>query len=865
MSKRTRVLLGGILLTLMSVYLAIYVYSTFLPRQGSSDGFSATWDGRGDPQITNVDVNSPSSGLLQSGDELVAINGIKIRDEPGVLLNSNYPPGTRLTLTVRRAGELRDATITTVPYATGVRFDPIHYISILFLVTGWAVFLLRPEDKQAWLLAIMLATLVGLVGNSPGNLPWWLAVAAGLGAVAAMIFFPVFAHFFLVFPEPSPLLRRWRRLETWLYLPFFLLILPVFGPARLAPVLLGWLLKIGWNRFDFVVQLVVIAYLVAGLISLVINYRVADLIARRRLRVVMAGSIAGFLNLLLLILGGLTGLQEQLSAVWAWFEKAIYVTLPLVPLSFVYAIVRHKVIPVSLIIRRGVRYLLVSRGSIVLHLGLAAAVIFFIMDAFFTQMPSISGRTIGVISAVVGIVVWNLNHWFHRRVLAPAIDRRFFRQSYNAQQILADLSQSLRTVTDLPQLLELVATKIQSALPTENVTIFLREEAGGGYQSVYSQDYQHADQSKTTGERSWGFSADAEVVKELAISGQPVEVEAAEESSLSENSSQGESGLPESERKTLRELKSALLLPLATKGEVLGFISVGSRLGDLPFSNSDKHLLMSVAGPATFAIENARLVQRMVEEARRREEIEAENEQRAKEMEEARQLQLSMLPKTIPQLPHLEVAAYMKTATEVGGDYYDFNLADNGELTVVVGDATGHGLKAGTVVTAAKSLFNHLAETPDVTEFFSHSSRALKRMNLRSLFMAMTVARFNGHRVTLSSAGMPPALIYRANTGEIEEIPLTGVPLGSMTGYRYQQQQVLINRGDVVVLMSDGFPERFNPEGEMLDYGRAKDSLGEVASRSSQEIIQHFVGVGEAWADGKQQEDDVTFVVLKVK
>ncbi len=65
--------------------------------------------------------------------------------------------------------------------------------------------------------------------------------------------------------------------------------------------------------------------------------------------------------------------------------------------------------------------------------------------------------------------------------------------------------------------------------------------------------------------------------------------------------------------------------------------------------------------------------------------------------------------------------------------------------------------------------------------------------------------------------------------------------------------------------MSDGFPERFNQDGEMLDYWRAKDSLTEVADRSSQEIIQHFVGVGEAWADGKLQEDDVTFVVLKVK
>ena len=81
---------------------------------------------------------------------------------------------------------------------------------------------------------------------------------------------------------------------------------------------------------------------------------------------------------------------------------------------------------------------------------------------------------------------------------------------------------------------------------------------------------------------------------------------------------------------------------------------------------------------------------------------ETENERKTKELEEARQLQLSMLPKTLPQLPHLDIAAYMKTATEVGGDYYDFNVAIDGTLTVVLGDATGHGMRAGTMVTSAK-------------------------------------------------------------------------------------------------------------------------------------------------------------------
>ncbi|MFN0107395.1 MAG: SpoIIE family protein phosphatase [Blastocatellia bacterium] len=845
MSKRLRILLGVILLTLMSVYFAIYVYSISLPRKGSSDGFSATWDGKGDPRITNVDDNSPSSGLLQLGDEIVAINGIKIMENPGVLLNSDNPPGTRLTLTVRRAGELRDATITTVPYATGVRFDPIHYSSILFLLTGWAVFLLRPEDKQACLLAVMLATLVGLVGNNAVNLPSWLAVVAGFGAATSLIFFPVFAHFFLIFPEPSPLLRRWQRLEFWLYLPFFLVILPVFGPGRLAPVLLSWVLKIRWNRFDFVAQLPIIAYLAAGLISLVINYQVADHIARRRLRVVMAGSVAGFLNLLILILGGPTGLQERLPAVWSWLEKAIYVTLPLVPLSFVYAIVRHKVIPVSLIIRRGVRYVLVSRGSVLIEAAVVILAVTVVLTYIFSRFRP-SGIVIGTVSAAVAIFVWKLETRLHEKYLAPIIDRKFFRESYNSHQIIADLTDSLRSTTSLPQLCEQVATKIQTALQTENVVVLLRDEATGNYLSGYSCEFNSADGKAVVCQQPFRLHRDSLAVAKLFESGQPLEADSFDDDDL-------------------RKMKSALLLPLTTKQNMPGLISLGARLGDLPFSGEDKVLLMSVAAPTTFAIENSRLVERMIEEARRREEIEAESLQRAKELEEARQLQISMLPKTIPSLPNLEIAAFMKTATEVGGDYYDFHLSDDGTLTVAVGDATGHGLKAGTMVTAMKSLFHCLVLEPELVPMLSQSSRVLKAMNLRSLFMGLTMAKLRGRELKLSCAGMPPVFIYRQLTGLVEEVSIQAMPLGSVTTYVYRERVLQIETGDIVVMMSDGLPERFNGEGEMFDYDRVRESLIEAARKSPQEIVEHLATAGDVWANGLPQDDDVTLVVLKLK
>ncbi|MDX2149942.1 MAG: SpoIIE family protein phosphatase [Bryobacteraceae bacterium] len=155
----------------------------------------------------------------------------------------------------------------------------------------------------------------------------------------------------------------------------------------------------------------------------------------------------------------------------------------------------------------------------------------------------------------------------------------------------------------------------------------------------------------------------------------------------------------------------------------------------------------------------------------------AENERRAAELEEARRLQLSMLPKSVPRFPRFELAAYMKTAAEVGGDYYDFHLAENpAALTIAVGDATGHGLKAGTMVTAAKSLFLSLAGHPDPVHILEHSSRALRLMKLRGLFMAMTVVRVEGTRLSIGNAGLPPPLVYRSRPGPWTKSPSSRSP-----------------------------------------------------------------------------------------
>jgi serine phosphatase RsbU (regulator of sigma subunit) len=258
---------------------------------------------------------------------------------------------------------------------------------------------------------------------------------------------------------------------------------------------------------------------------------------------------------------------------------------------------------------------------------------------------------------------------------------------------------------------------------------------------------------------------------------------------------------------------------------------------------------------------------RQERQARRRELekklLEAENARKTRELEEARKLQLSMLPEKLPELADFNIAVSMKTATEVGGDYYDFRVGEEVTLTVAVGDATGHGMKAGTMVTAAKSLFGTFHESVLIPDFFNHCTRVIKGMNLGKLYMALMILQIRKDDMMVSTAGMPPALIYRKTNNTVEEILLKGPPLGAFSDISYRTRETGFDPGDVVLLMSDGFPERFNQKGEMMGMARVKEAFGRVAEKSPPEIIAALEETGEAWGGGTAQDDDITFVVIK--
>ncbi len=245
-------------------------------------------------------------------------------------------------------------------------------------------------------------------------------------------------------------------------------------------------------------------------------------------------------------------------------------------------------------------------------------------------------------------------------------------------------------------------------------------------------------------------------------------------------------------------------------------------------------------------------------------ELQKEHQRKSDELDDARKMQLSMLPNQLPDCDQYMFSFSMKAASEVGGDYYDYHLDDDGNLTFGIGDATGHGLKAGIMVTAMKLLFSEKAGQSDLVEFLKKASHSIHLMKFNRLFMAFAIGRlYDNDRLELAGAGMPSALIYRFKYREIEEIPLKGMPLGTSVEFPYQKTVTKIDPGDIVLLMTDGLAESFNKEKEMFGYERIKDLLTTMADQTPKQIIQQFYKIGDQWSGSGSEHDDMTFFVFK--
>lgn len=255
--------------------------------------------------------------------------------------------------------------------------------------------------------------------------------------------------------------------------------------------------------------------------------------------------------------------------------------------------------------------------------------------------------------------------------------------------------------------------------------------------------------------------------------------------------------------------------------------------------------------------------------ALREAELKSELDQVNHDLDIARAIQQDLLPSQSPTLEHFDVAGWNEPANQTGGDYFDWQSLPDGRLAISLGDATGHGIGPALV----SALCRAYARASLVVDDEHH--QVLDRLN-RLLADDLSTNRFvtfaivfldpTTSEVEVLSAGHGPILWYRHATHELENLEAQGIPLGMIAGVTYEQGNVRrLAPNDMIVMVTDGFYEWENPNGEEFGLRRLEEVILESQDCSAEELISRLRFSVEQFCKGTEQKDDLTAVVLKRK
>lgn len=305
----------------------------------------------------------------------------------------------------------------------------------------------------------------------------------------------------------------------------------------------------------------------------------------------------------------------------------------------------------------------------------------------------------------------------------------------------------------------------------------------------------------------------------------------------------------------LLQAEVKLVVPMISQGELVGLLNLGPRLSEQGYSSDDRGLLNRLATQAAPAIRVAQLVREQRAQSRERERIE-------QELRVARLIQQTLLPKELPALPGWQLDAYYQPAREVGGDFYDFLIFDDGRLGIFIGDVTDKGIPAALVMATTRSILRSAAQmmlTPG--KVLEQANDLLYPDIPPKMFVTCLYAILDPRSGRLWYANAGHDLPYRRQGNTVSELRATGMPLGLMPGMSYEEKETKVLPGERLLFYSDGLVEAHNPEREMFGFPRLISLLKAYPNATSLRDfllnqLQEFTG--PAW----EQEDDVTMVTL---
>jgi serine phosphatase RsbU (regulator of sigma subunit) len=270
------------------------------------------------------------------------------------------------------------------------------------------------------------------------------------------------------------------------------------------------------------------------------------------------------------------------------------------------------------------------------------------------------------------------------------------------------------------------------------------------------------------------------------------------------------------------------------------------------FQKEDLDVLASIAGQAGIAIDNAHLYEQALK-----------NREMERDLELARSVQRGLVPTKAPAIAGYEFYHFYESANQVGGDYFDYVPLSGGRYAIVVADVVGHGVAAALLMARLSSQVRFcLAGGAEPGETLAQVNNAFGEMGIEGRFVTFWLGVLDPAKntLTVANAGHMPTMI-RHGVGNVTEVgeDQTGLPIGILEDVEYEQLEIDVPHGEMIVMYTDGVNEAADPADELYSIERIRERFGAAADRVPA-LGESIVADVRKFMNGAPQGDDMCLV-----
>lgn len=765
---------------------------------------------------------------LQDGDILLRIDSISINNRFGAQYLINvHSAGSFATFLVARDG--RHLTFKVEILKTfNYRYFAQFLLGLGFLLVSLFVVLARPEGSiqrkfgRYGILTLFFFGMSTISVGVPYDPLWKTYVLVAIGMVARIVAPPVFVTFFLHFP-----VRRAAATKRWVLIALYA------GSVLTTAILTASVFRVLGKEFAqwlfLSAALFPFVYFLGGLAIFAHGYFTKiDRERRQQLRPILQSAIIGIVAFVYVTV------LTMVKPLVLFLDP--YLLLPAlliigIPPAFGYAIVRHRLMDVTLIVRRSIIYAIITAALAAIYLGVVFG------------LGSLLGYALGeadnTVLLMIAVIVIALIFDPLKQKIQSIVDRVFYQDRYNYQKALLEFSSELPRQMNLDQILNSVVNRIAGTMHLDKVSVSLCDEQEGCH--VFSKNIEN--ESCAFDHREGG------VVDLLKRTRMPQNFALMDEDARVKD---------EDDRRKLKESGVVLMVPMFIQDRLIGSINVGPKLSGKVFSQEDMDLLSTVASQAAIAIENARLHRSEIEKQKITEQLLI-----------AQRIQQGLLPKENPHDPRLDISGISIPAQTVGGDYYDYIQLPDNRLLVAVGDVSGKGVSAALYMSKVQGMIRFAAQIyRSPKEMLMKVNRLIYEGMERSSFITMVLVLFDFNTDTVAVCRAGHTLPLIALNGEMRFFNSDGIGLGLEPGDvfdRALEEKVFpMKPGGLMLLYSDGLTEAMDAGRNEFGEERVLTIVREAAQMSAVDLQNLLIESVHIHRNGAEQNDDITVVAIRI-